>query len=241
MSFKFCHFETILKISQGHCGPLTPFPQFRHLLPQSRQVYWVTFLNCISDGTVNQISPARFLAYLQKAAMYVVQVSLLLLSHWFLKISFNICKFAFLSQLLHQASTVKRLFEQVKQIRAAHGPLKLLGEGAGRAAGGREGAVQLEAGERSWFVWLVVYMLLSCWQSLSLWSTSRKELLRRNCTSVNNAASHLLNLELSIGICSHIHRRNLTIVFNATTNSIRYIPIIIMQISYIPQWKHLEN
>ena len=109
---------------------------------------------------------------------HVVQVSLLLLSHWFLKISFNICKFAFLSQLLHQASTVKRLFEQMKQIRTAHGPLKLLGEGADRAARGREGAVQLEAGERSWFVWLVVYMLLSCWQSLSLWSTSRKELLR---------------------------------------------------------------
>ena len=58
MSFKFCHFETIWKISQGHCGPLTPTPQFRHLPPQSGQVCWVTF------------------------------------SHWFLKISFDICKSA---------------------------------------------------------------------------------------------------------------------------------------------------
>ena len=31
MSFKFCHFETIWKISLGHCSPLTPTPQFRHL------------------------------------------------------------------------------------------------------------------------------------------------------------------------------------------------------------------
>ena len=31
MSFKFCHFESIWKISQGHCGPLTPFLRFRHL------------------------------------------------------------------------------------------------------------------------------------------------------------------------------------------------------------------
>ena len=31
MSSEFCHFETIFKISQGHCGPLTPFLQFRHL------------------------------------------------------------------------------------------------------------------------------------------------------------------------------------------------------------------
>ena len=45
--------------------------------------------------------------------------------------------------------------------------------------------------------------------------------LGRNCTSVNYAASHLLNLELSIGICSHIHRRNLTVVSNATTHSIK--------------------
>ena len=30
MTFKFCHFETILKVSSGHCGPLTPFLQFRH-------------------------------------------------------------------------------------------------------------------------------------------------------------------------------------------------------------------
>ena len=56
MSFKFCHFETIWKISQGHCGPLTPFLQFRHLLLQSRQVYWVTFFTLISQN---------FLRYLQ--------------------------------------------------------------------------------------------------------------------------------------------------------------------------------
>ena len=43
--------------------------------------------------------------------------------------------------------------------------------------------------------------------------------LGRNCTSVNNAASHLLNLELSI--CSHINRRNLTVVSNATAHSIK--------------------
>ena len=30
MTFKFCQFETILKVSSGHCGPLTPFLQFRH-------------------------------------------------------------------------------------------------------------------------------------------------------------------------------------------------------------------
>ena len=39
MTFKFCQFETILKVSSGHCGPLTPFPQFRHLFPQSGQIY----------------------------------------------------------------------------------------------------------------------------------------------------------------------------------------------------------
>ena len=79
MSFKFCHFKTILKIWLGHCGPLTPFLQFRHLLLQSRQVCWVTF------------------------------------SHWFLKISFDICKFAFLfinynswAKLQHRVSADRR-------------------------------------------------------------------------------------------------------------------------------------
>ena len=79
MGFQFCHFETILKISLGHCGPLTPTLQFRHLPLQSRQVCRVTFFNCISDGAVNHISPAQFLAYSQQAAM---TFSLLLLSHW---------------------------------------------------------------------------------------------------------------------------------------------------------------
>ena len=62
MTFKFCQFETILKVSSGHCGPLTPFPQFRHLFPQSGQIYWVTFFNWISPGAANHISPALFLA-----------------------------------------------------------------------------------------------------------------------------------------------------------------------------------
>ena len=62
MTFKFCQFETILKVSSGHCGPLTPFLQFRQLLLQSGQIYWVTFFNWISPGAANHISPALFLA-----------------------------------------------------------------------------------------------------------------------------------------------------------------------------------
>ena len=79
MSFKFCHIETFSKISLSHCGPLTPFPQFRHPSPNLAK----------SAGS--------------------------LLSHWFLKISFDICKLAFLSL------------------------------GRSTKVGGREGAVQPEA------------------------------------------------------------------------------------------------
>ena len=117
MGFQFCHSETISKISLGHCGPLTPTLQFRHLPLQSRQVCRVTFFNCISDGAVNHISPAQFLAYLQQAAM---TFSLLLLSqaskdvsytkpnHWFLRISFDICESSFFSTLLHQTKAPNR-------------------------------------------------------------------------------------------------------------------------------------
>ena len=30
INIKFCHFEPIWQVSSAHCGPLTPFPQFRH-------------------------------------------------------------------------------------------------------------------------------------------------------------------------------------------------------------------
>ena len=117
MGFQFCHFETIKKNSIGHCGPLTPTLQFGHLPLQSGQVCQVTFFNCISDGAVNHISPAQFLAYSQQAAM---TFSLLLLSqaskdgsytkpnHWFLRTSFDICKITFLSTLLHQTQAPNR-------------------------------------------------------------------------------------------------------------------------------------
>ena len=95
MSFKFCHFETIWKISIGHCGPLTPTLQFRHLPLQSGQVCWVTF------------------------------------SHWFLQISFDICKFAFLS------------------IRSTHFSIPTPGQSS--KVGAREGTVQPEAAAaRAW-------------------------------------------------------------------------------------------
>ena len=56
MGFQFCHFETIQKISLGHCGPLTPTLQFRHLSGgiSPSQISWflvtifleITFLIC---------------------------------------------------------------------------------------------------------------------------------------------------------------------------------------------------
>ena len=30
INIRFCHFEPIWQVSSAHCGPLTPFPQFRH-------------------------------------------------------------------------------------------------------------------------------------------------------------------------------------------------------------------
>ena len=106
----FKNFTWSLRPSDSLPPVSPPLPPISPSLPSH-------FFNCISDGAVNHISPAQFLAYLQQAAM---TFSLLLLSqaskdvsytkpnHWFLRISFDICEITFLSTLLHQTKAPNR-------------------------------------------------------------------------------------------------------------------------------------
>ena len=116
MSFKFCHFEIFWKISQGHCGPLTPFLQFRHLSGgiSPSQISWflvtifleITFLICglafpQLDRSMQPFTATVlhfFNAFPPSSPRQVRFLDFLLIV--FLRITFLICCLAFLSLLL---------------------------------------------------------------------------------------------------------------------------------------------
>ena len=116
MGFQFCHSETISKISLGHCGPLTPFLQFRHLSGgiSPSQISWflvtifleITFLICglafpQLDRSMQPFTATVlhfFNAFPPSSPRQVRFLDFLLTV--FLRITFLICCLAFLSLLL---------------------------------------------------------------------------------------------------------------------------------------------